>query len=187
MKSIRGERRLCWGRTWSSCSISYKSIEGFCGGRQSPPQTQPITEGLMPGPCSSLPRNLGTQHHYIWQLQDKLLHLELPHVSLEPPHRRGHTWGMTKWAEENRLHTNAYKIKPPQFQCFLPYVVMSRGFINKSCVSRGLNLNRAHFTSASCCFLADCLVSTSVGITWCSAPKAVSQDRAWARKWLEPK
>lgn len=131
----------------------------------------------MPDPCSSLPGHLGTQHSYIWQVQDKLLHGELPHVSVEPHHRRGHILSLTKWAEENWLHTNAYKIKPAQFQCFLPYVVMSRGFINKSCISRGLNLNRVFFTSAPHCFLADCSVSASVGSTWWSACPHSRQSR----------
>lgn len=137
-------------------------------------------------PLPSLPGHLGTQHPCIWQVQDKLLHGELPRVSVEAPHRRGHTLDLTKRAEENRLHTNAYKIKPPQFQCFLPYVVMSRGFINKSCVSRGLNLNRAffHFCTSLLPGWVLSICQCRHYVLLCLSP--VSQGRAWAGKWLEP-
>lgn len=87
----------------------------------------------------------------------------------EHPVRGEHALGMTKWSEENWQHANACKIKIPLFQCFLPYVVMSRGFISKSCLNRGLNLIRVHLISAPYRFLADCSVSASVGIMWCSA------------------
>lgn len=75
------------------------------------------------------------------------------------------------------MHTNAYKTKIPLFQGFLLYVVMSRGLINKSCLSKGLNLNRVHLISAPHRFLADCSVSASVGIMWCSACPQSCQSR----------
>lgn len=46
IKPITGERRLCWGKMWSSCSISYKSIEGFCGGNRAPHRYNPSHNGL---------------------------------------------------------------------------------------------------------------------------------------------
>jgi len=150
---------------WSSCNHLLQQRWGvLC-----PPQTEPTHRSACASPFSAVAGGLGTQYRYMWHIQAKFSPAELPYVSTGTSHRRGHTLGMTKWAEENWLHTNAYQVKIPQFRYFLPYVVMLRGFINKSCSNRGLNLKRVRLISAPHCFLTDCSVSACVGIMWRSA------------------
>lgn len=81
--------------------ISYKSSEDFCGENGACRRYNLATKVLMPVLLSSFSGDLGTQYHYIWQVQAKFLYAELPYVSTGTSRRRGHTLGMTKWAEEN--------------------------------------------------------------------------------------
>lgn len=59
------------------------------------------TKMLIPVHLSSFRGDLGTKYHYTRQVQVKFLYARLPCFSTRKPHRRGHTLGMTKWAEEN--------------------------------------------------------------------------------------